>query len=121
MITWNSAPVSADTYLWSGGSAIWIKSAGTYQLSYHILLKNDTANQTHSVGAYVVKNTVTQPLTATAGMVVGVSSSGELSLPPVVLTLANNDRLDLAAFRVGSSGNANLVSGSVFMTLNKLT
>ena len=68
-----------------------------------------------------MKNAATVLLTATAGMIVGVSSSGELSLPPVVLTLANNDRLDLAVFRIGSSGNANLVSGSVFMTLNKLT
>jgi hypothetical protein len=54
-------------------------------------------------------------------MVVGISATGEISLPPVVQTFALNDRLDLAVFRVGSSGNANLVANSVFMTLNKLT
>ena len=120
-ITWNSTSVSANTYLWSGGSTVWIKSAGNYELLYHVVLKNDAANQTHSVGGYIVKNGATLPLTATAGMAVGVSASGELSLPPTVLTFALNDRLDLAVFRIGSSGNANLVSGSVYLMINKLS
>ena len=120
-ITWSSAPVSANTYLWSGGTLLIIKSAGTYEVQYHVVLKNDTANQTHSVGAYLLKGLSTQPNTATAGMIVGVSASGELSLPPVVQTFAVNDILQLNVFRIGGSGNANLVTGSVFLMLNKLT
>ena len=121
-ITWNSAsPYANDMYTWSGGTPVWIKSAGTYEVQYHVLLKNDNANQTHSVGGYVLLNGSTVISTASAGMVVGQNASGELSLPPVILTLAVNDRLDLAIFRIGAAGNANLVSGSVFMTLNKLT
>jgi len=121
VIPWNSAPLSADTYLWSGGTTVWIKSEGTYEIDYHVVLKNDNRNETHSVGAYVVKNGATELLTATAGMIVGSDNGGELSLPPVVLTLAVNDRLDLVTFRIGNSGNANLVTGSVFMSLNKLS
>ena len=123
-VTWNSAPYSADTYLWSASSAItvYIKSAGTYEVQYHVVLKNDTANQTHSIGGYIVKNgATTLANTATAGMVVGVSASGELSLPPVVQTFANNDKLVLTLFRIGSSGTVNLVANSVTLTLNKLT
>jgi hypothetical protein len=120
-IIWDIISVSSDAYLWSGGSSVWIKSAGTYELQYHITLKNDTANETHSIGAHVIKNSVALPITAGAGMVVGIDASGEISLPPVVLTLANNDRLDLSVYRIGTGGNANLVSGSVYLLLNKLT
>lgn len=121
-VVWKSAsPYATDVYTWSGTSGIFIKSAGTYELQYHVVVKNDAANQTHSVGAYVLKNGVTQVITAGAGMVVGVSASGEISVPPVVITLAANDRLDLAVFRTGASGNANLVTGSVYLVLNKLT
>jgi hypothetical protein len=121
-VTWNSAnPYATDMYTWSGGSGVFIRSAGTYEVQYHVLLKNDNANQTHSVGAYVLVNGVSSLLTASAGMIVGSNASGELSLPPVVLTLGLNNRLDLALFRIGSAGNANLVTGSVFLTLNKLS
>jgi len=122
-ITWNSAsPYANDMYTWSGGSGVFIKSAGTYEVQYHVLLKNNAVNQTHSIGGYVIKNNSTTLInTATAGMVVGANASGELSLPPVVQTFAVNDRLDLAVFRIGSAGTVNLVSGSVFMTLNKLS
>ena len=76
----------------------------------------------HSIGGYIVKNGAsTLANTATAGMVVGVSASGELSLPPVVQTFANNDRLTLALFRIGGDGTVNLVANSVILTLNKLT
>ena len=54
-------------------------------------------------------------------MIVGSNSGGELSLPPVVLTLANNDRLDLAVFRNGNAGTVNTVSGSVYIMINELT
>ena len=121
-ITWSSAsPYATDMYTFSGGTGIFIKSAGTYEVQYHVLLKNDSANQTHSVGANLLKNGVPQVIAAGAGMLVGPNASGEISLPTTVLTLALNDRLDLAVFRIGNSGNANLVSGSVFLVVNKLT
>jgi hypothetical protein len=123
-VTWSSVPVSADTYLWTASSAttVYIKSAGTYEVQYHVLLKNDTANQTHSIGGYIVKNaSSTLPNTATATMIVGPSASGELSLPPVVQTFANNDKLVLTLFRIGSAGTVNLTANSVTFTLNKLT
>ena len=120
-IPWNSAPVSADTYLWSGGTAVWIKSAGTYEVQYHVLLNNDAANQTHSIGGSLLKNGATEEYTSTAGMIIGPNMKAELSLPPAVLTLAVNDRLDLIVFRIGNTGNVNLVSGLVHLMLNKLT
>lgn len=121
-VTWNSAsPFATDIYGWTG-TTVKIKSAGTYEVQYHVVLKNDTANQTHSIGGYIVKNgSTTLTNTATAGMVVGISGSGELSLPPVVQTFALNDKLVLALFRIGGTGTVNLVANSVTLTLNKLT
>lgn len=122
-VTWSSAPYSADTYLWSASSAItvYIKSAGTYEIQYHALLKNSSANQTHSIGGYIVKNGTTLPNTATAAMIIGPNNSGELSLPPVVQTFANNDKLVLTLFRIGNSGTVNLVANSTILMINKLT
>jgi hypothetical protein len=121
-IVWATVPYSANTYMWSGGSAVYIKSAGNYEVQYHVTLRNSTSNQTHSIGAYLIKNNLTTiATTATAGMIVGASAGGELSLPPVVETFALNDRLDLAAFRIGSTGTVNLVNGSVYLMLNKLS
>ncbi len=122
LIPWNSAPVSGDTYLWTGDTAVWIKSAGTYEVQYQIVLRNDSANQTHSVGSYLIKNnTITVPLTASAVMIVGSNAGGGISLSPTVLTLENNDRLDLAVFRIGNPGNARLVSGVVHLMLNRIS
>lgn len=125
-ITWNIAnPYATDIYLWSGGTGIFILSGGTYEVQYHVTLKNSTSNQTHSIGGYLTKTTgvttTTITETATATMIVGPSTSGELSLPPVVLTLNVGDRLDLSVFRIGNSGSAFTVSGSVHMVINKLT
>lgn len=114
--------ISADTYLWSGGTAVWIKNAGTYEVQYHVLLNNDAANQTHSIGCYLLKNgSITVPLTASATMIIGSNMKAELSLPPAVLTFALNDKLELVIFRIGNAGNVNLVSGLVQLMLNKLT
>lgn len=125
-IVWQSAsPYATDIYAWTGGSNIKILSAGTYEVQYHVTLKNDAANQTHSVGGYIVKTTgvvtSTIPRTASATMVISPNASGELSLPPVVLTLAVNDILNLSNFRIGNGGTVNTVSGSVYLVLNKLT
>jgi hypothetical protein len=53
-------------------------------------------------------------------MIVGPSASGELSLPPAVLTLANNDKIQLALFQIGNAGTVCTVNGSTFMTLSKV-
>jgi len=122
LIPWNSVPVSGDTYLWSGGTPVWIKSAGTYEVQYQIVLMNDSANQTHSVGGSLIKNnSITIPLTASAAMIVGSNAGGGLSLSPTVLAFEANDKLDLAVFRIGNPGNARLVSGVVHLMLNKIT
>jgi hypothetical protein len=125
-IIWNSAsPHATDIYTWTGGSAIKILSAGTYEVQYHVTLKNSAANQTHSVGGYIVRTTSggtsTITKTATAAMIVGPNTSGELSLPPVVITLTVNDVLVLQAFRIGNTGSVYSVSDSVYLVLNKLT
>lgn len=126
-IDWDSAdPYVTDTYSYTAGtSTIEILSGGTFEVQYHITLQNDSANQTHSVGAYLILTTAvtttTLPVTATAGMIVGPNVSGELSLPPVVLTLNTGDKLDLAGFRIGNSGVVNTVSGSVYLVLNKIS
>ena len=120
-IDWDSAPVSADTYLFSGGTSVWIKSPGKYEAQYHVLLNNDAANQTHSIGGSLLKNGTTEEYTSTAGMIVGPNMKAELSLPPTVLTLAANDKLELVVFRIGNIGNVTLVKGLVHLMLNKLT
>jgi len=126
-IDWATAdPYASDIYSYTGGSStVKVLVGGTYEVQYHITLTNDVANQTHSVGGYLILTTgvttTTLPITASATMIIGPDSSSELSLPPVVLTLSANDSLDLAGFRIGNSGIVNTVSGSVYLVLNKIS
>ena len=119
-IVWSSATLSGTTAYWSGGTSIWIVKGGTYEVLYSILLNNDEANETHSVGANVLVNNAIIPITSAGGVIVGPNANGNISLPSVIINLADKDKLDLATFRIGNSGNANFVSGSVFLAINKL-
>ena len=126
-IDWDSAsPNATDIYSYTAGTTtIEILNGGDFEVQYHITLQNDGANQTHSVGAYLILTTgvttTTLPITATAAIIVGPNTSGELSLPPVVLAFNTGDKLDLAGFRIGNSGIVNTVSGSVYLVLNKIS
>lgn len=124
-IDWHNAePYETDIYSYTAGtSSVEILSGGTFEVQYHVTLTNDSFNQSHSIGGYLILTTgstsTTLPITATAGMIDGPNASGELSLPTVLLTLNTGDKLDLAAFRIGGSGTVNTVSGSVYLVLNK--
>jgi len=122
-IVWNTANYyDVDIYNWSGGTAIWFISGGTYSVQYHITLLNDSANQTHSVGSFILKNSG-ENIDASYGSttVVGPNAGGELSLPPFVITVSNGDKLELNAFRIGNSGIVNTVGNSVYLMINKLS
>lgn len=121
-INWDIISFSADTYFFSGGSGVYVNETGTYEASYHVLLKNDDTSIEHSIGGYLIKNNVeTIKLTATANSLIGNLVSGELSLSSVVLSLNANDRLDLVIFRIGNDGSVHIVPNSVYLILNRLT
>ena len=119
-VIWNTVQYSGTSFLWSGGTAVWIKISGVFRIGYHILLTNDASNETHCVGASVLKNGVIIATTSGAGIVSGINGNGEISLPPVIVSLLADDKLELTVFRIGDSGNANLTAGSVYMIISEL-
>jgi len=105
-IEWDSVEISGSSFLWSGGSDIYIQEAGTYELSYNIPFNTATARNI-SIGTNIIKNNDTViNLTASAdGGNTNIDSAGSVNLPTVPLTLAQNDKLTLAAFRTEQNGS----------------
>lgn len=105
-IEWDSVVVSGSSFLWSGGTDIFIKEAGDYELSYNIPFNSTTARNI-GIGANVIlNNSVVIDLTAAAGGGnTNIDAAGSVSLPTVILTFALDDKLTLAAFRTEQSGS----------------
>jgi len=116
-IGWDSVEVSGTSFLWSGGTDIWVKEAGDYELSYNIPFNANT-NRNIAIGSNIIKNnSVVIDLTASAGGgTTNTGGAGSVSLSTVILTLALNDKLTLGTFRTEQSGTVlSSATGSVLI------
>lgn len=104
-IEWDTVNYSGTSFLWSGGTDIWIKEAGDYELSYNIPYNAQGAQSMAIGGNVILNNASVIDLTAAAGFSTDTNAAGNLALPPIMLTFALNDKLTLAAFRTGRSGS----------------
>jgi len=116
-IDWDTVEVSGSSFLWSGGSDIFIQEAGQYEVSYNIPFNTATARNV-SIGMNIIKNNTTViDITASAdGGNTNIDSAGSVNLPTVILTLTLNDKLTLAAFRTEQNGSVlSSLTGSILI------
>jgi len=117
-IEWDNAVVSGSSFLWSGGTDIWIQEAGTnlFEISYNIPY-NINSNSQIGVGANMILNNATViDVTAAAGLATRVAGAASVGLPTVILSLTANDVLNLATFRTHQSGSAtSSLTGSILI------
>lgn len=111
----------SSVFTYTGGTAIKILQAGTYDVSYMInAITSDGILK--SVGANIYKNGVSQVTTTTSGTIGGQTGAGVcLTLSPTEMTFAANDIIQLRGFRliVPLSGNANTTANGVFISIVK--
>lgn len=116
-IDWDSVQISGTSYLWTGGSTIFIQEAGDYELNYNLPFNTDT-NRNIAIGGNIVKNnnTILDVTSTGGGGNTNSGGAGSLGLPTVIVTLAQNDRLDLVAFRTEQSGSVlSSANGSILI------
>jgi hypothetical protein len=106
-IEWDSVQVSGDSYSWTGGTDIFIQEAGDYEISYNIPYVSGNNNRKIGIGSNLILNNNTVIDNSASGA--QVSDNGiiaSLILPPVILSLSQNDKLTLGVFRTGNAGTA---------------
>jgi len=114
-IEWDTVVVSGSSFSWTG-SSIQVLEGGLYEINYNIPY-NITANSSIGVGANIIlNNTTVIDVTAAAGLAVKSDGAASIGLPTVILSLALNAVLTLAAFRTHHAGTANSsLTGSILI------
>lgn len=107
-------------YTYTGGTAIKILVAGTYDVSYSINATNSNGT-VHSVAATIYKNGTTVTETTTSASLAGSTGSGAaLTLSPTQVTFAANDIVHLRGFRlIAGGGTVNITANTVFLSIVK--
>jgi len=117
-IDWDVVVVSGSSFLFSGGTDIWIQEAGTnlFEISYNIPY-NISSNSQIGIGANVIlNNSIVLDVTAAAGLATRVAGAASVGLPTVILSLSAGDKLTLATFRTHQSGTAtSSLTGSILI------
>ncbi len=111
---------SSAVFTYTGGTAIKILVAGTYDVSYLVNGAN-TTNNAHSIAAALYKNgTIITETTTTCSTPNTTASAGSLSLPPTQITFAANDIVHLRGFRlIAGGGLFNTTANAVFLSIVK--
>ena len=116
-IEWDSVEVSGTSFLWSGGSDIYIKEAGGYEINYNIPFNSESVKDV-SIGGNIVKNnsSIIDVTAAAGGGVTNTGTAGSVGLPTVIVTLALDDKLTLGLFRTEKAGTVtSSLTGSILI------
>jgi len=105
-IDWDSVVISGSSFLWTGGTDIYVTETGNYELNYSIPYNAAGAQNITPGSNIILNNSTVLDLTASASFTTDNGAAGHLVLPTVILSLTANDKLTLAAFRTGGNGSA---------------
>ena len=120
-IVWTTVDYSGTSYLFSGGSRIYIQEDGDYEISY-ILNTEVVTGGRKNIGAVIMKNTNDEitPLSSTAYMRNTNDNGGTNSMSEYNVSLSAGDYVELQGFRMGSSGVANTISNASWIKITKI-
>ena len=115
-IDWDTIETSGSSYIFSGGTDIWIQENGDYELSYNIPFVGNN-NASLQIGSNIILNgTTVINITASAGMSARNLGAGSANLSPITLSLTAGQYISLAMFRTGSSGSVtSKLTGSILI------
>lgn len=119
-IVWTTQEFSGTSLSFTGGSRIYIKTTGTYEISYSMNVIGQT-NSPKNIGSLIRKNgniDIT-PLTSTSNSINAINDSGVNVMPKYLVDLNNNDYLQLIGFRVGDGGSVLTKSNGSWIRIEK--
>jgi hypothetical protein len=121
-IGWNVLNIyDSDFYLFSGGSRIYFKENGTFEVSYHLVTVNMDASE-KVIGTTIKKNNNVEIIPNNVPVYVGrvINYGGSNNISKYKFTALMGDYVELCAYRIGESGVVNTVPFSSWIKVEKL-
>ena len=119
-ITWSQQEFSGTSLSFTGGSRIYIKANGIYDISYVLNLNNDSGSA-KNIGTVIRKNGNTDitPMSSASVNINAANDSSTNIMPDYLVTLQNGDYVELMAFRIGTTGAVYTVGNGTWMRAKK--
>jgi hypothetical protein len=119
-IVWNSQIFSGTSLGFTGGSRIYIKASGIYEISYALNVRNETSSP-KNVGTLIRKNgnSFITPMSSSSYNQNDINKYSANVMPEYLVSLSVGDYVELIAFRIGGSGISKTVSNGVWLKMKK--
>jgi hypothetical protein len=120
-IIWNTQVFSGTSLSFTGGSRIYVKATGIYEISYVLNVNNDTGS-VKNIGTLIRKNGDTN-ITPMSSASVSINTLNDMStniMPDYHVTLTNGDYVELIAFRIGSAGAVYTTQNTTWIKIKKI-
>lgn len=120
-INWTNVQFSGTSLEYTGGSRIYIRENGNYEIAYNLVSENQT-NTEKVIGTLIRLNGIDDitPLTETRFVGRVISYSATNSISDYKLTLNDGDYIQLLSFRIGSSGNVLTKPNASWIKITKI-
>lgn len=120
-IAWTTQAFSGTSLDFTGGSRIYARASGTYEVSYVINAKNSTGSP-KNIGSLIRKNgnTDVTPLSSSSFNQNNLNNLSTNSMPQYLISLLNGDYVQLIAFRIGTSGESKTKANGSWIKMKKL-
>lgn len=121
-VTWVQQVFSGTSLSFTGGSRIYVRATGVYEISYALNIVNG-GNSVKNIGSVIRKNTVTDitPLSSSSLSVDLINNTSTNSLPQYLISLSNSDYLELVAFRIGNSGTVSTKANGSWLKIKRIS
>jgi hypothetical protein len=120
-IVWSSQVFSGTSLSFTGGSRIYIRANGVYDISYVLNVNNDSGS-VKNVGTVIRKNGNVD-ITPMSSASLNVNATNDTStniMPEYLVSLLNGDYIQLMAFRIGDSGAAYTMQNTSWIKMKKI-
>jgi hypothetical protein len=120
-INWSSQVFSGTSLSFTGGSRIYVKATGTYDISYILNVNNDSGSA-KNIGTVIRKNGNTDitPMSSASVNINAANDSSTNIMPDYLVSLVNGDYVELMAFRIGTAGAVYTIGNGSWIRAKKI-
>ena len=120
-ITWTQQVFSGTSLSFTGGSRIYVKANGVFNISYVLNVNNDTGSA-KNIGTVVRKNGNTDitPMSSASQQINAANDSSTNIMPEYLVALLNGDYIELMAFRIGTAGAVYTMQNTSWIKMRKI-
>jgi hypothetical protein len=120
-INWTTQTFSGTSLSFTGGSRIYVKANGVYEVSYSFSAKNNNGSP-KNIGSLIRKNGNTD-VTPMSSSSFNQNANNNIStniMPQYLVSLLNGDYVELKAFRIGVTGESYTKPNTAWLKMRKI-